>query len=99
VSPAGDFGKLRPALVVQSDRFAGTGTVTVVLITGTLIDAPLLRIPVEPTPSNGLRVRSQVMVDKVMSVRRDKVGPVFGHMEEETLIATTRSLAVFLGFA
>jgi mRNA interferase MazF len=66
----GDFGKLRPALVIQSDLFEGTGTVMVLLLPGTLVDAPLIRIVVDPTATDGLRKPSQVMVDKAMTVRR-----------------------------
>ena len=99
VAVSGDFGKPRPALVVQSDRFDATATVTVLLISGTLVDAPLLRLTVEPTPRNGLLKRSQIMVDKAMTVKRDKLGEQFGRLDEETMIAVNRSLALFLGFA
>lgn len=99
VAMSGEFGKHRPALVIQSDRFAGTGTVTVLLITGTEVDAPLIRVPVAPTPENGLRKPSQVMVDKAMSVKREKLGSSFGRLNDEQMLAVTRSLAVFLGLA
>ncbi len=95
----GDFGKPRPALVIQSDLFQHTGTVTVLLVSGTLADAPLIRPTVTPTPENGLRKVSQVMVDKAMSVKRERLGPPFGRLDDETLLAVTRSLAVFLGVA
>lgn len=99
VAMAGDFGKPRPALVIQSNRFEDVGTVTVLLISGTLLDAPVIRITVQPTPENGLRKVSQVMVDKSMSVTRGRVGPVFGRLDEDTMHAVTRSLAVFVGIA
>ena len=70
VAVAGDFGKPRPALVVQSDRFDTTATVTVLLVSRTLVEAPLIRLTVEPSAGNGLRVSSQVMVDKAMTVNR-----------------------------
>nr|WP_242410742.1 type II toxin-antitoxin system PemK/MazF family toxin [Magnetospirillum gryphiswaldense] len=54
---------------------------------------------VEPSPENGLRKRSQVMVDKAMTVKRDKLGEPFGHLDEAAMIAVNRSLALFLGFA
>lgn len=95
----GDFGKPRPALVIQSDLFEDTATVTLLMITGTLVDAPLIRLTVEPTPQNGLHKVSQIMVDKAMSVKRDKFGASFGHLDDETMLAVTRSLAVFLGLA
>ena len=95
----GDFGKPRPALVIQADQFDQTGTLTVLLLSSTLLDAPLIRPTIEPTPANGLRKRSQVMVDKAMSVRRDKVDATIGRLEPEAMVTVTRSLAVFLGVA
>lgn len=95
----GDFGKPRPALVIQSDAFAGTGTVTLLLLSGTLVDAPLVRPTVQPTPQNGLRKPSQVQIDKAMSVRRDRVGAPIGRLNDETMLAVTRSLALFLDLA
>jgi mRNA interferase MazF len=94
-----DFGKPRPALVIQADQFEDTGTVTVLLLSGTLVDAPLIRPTLRPTPENGLRKPSQVMIDKAMSVKRDKLGPSFGRLDDETMLSVTRSLAVFLGLA
>ncbi len=97
----GDFGKPRPALVIQSDAFGEdiTFNVTVLLITSTLIEAPMLRITVEPTPGNGLREISQIMIDKVMTVRRDKIGPVIGRMDGPTIFAVNGALSVFLAIA
>ena len=99
VAMPGDFGKPRPALVIQSDLFAQTGTVTVLLLSGTLVDAPLLRPTVHPDQENGLRETSQVMVDKAMSVKRTRIGPVFGRLDDGSMLAVTRSLALFLGLA
>ncbi|MBT2773326.1 type II toxin-antitoxin system PemK/MazF family toxin [Halomonas sp. ISL-60] len=99
VAPPGEFGKPRPALVIQSDQFSSTATVTVLLLSSTLIDAPLMRIEVLPTSENGLQKRSQVMVDKPMTVKRDKLGEPFGHLDDSTMVMINRSLALFLGFA
>jgi mRNA interferase MazF len=99
IAMPGDFGKPRPALIVQADQFEDTGTVTVLLLSGTLVDAPLIRPTVRPTLENGLRKPSQVMIDKAMSVKRDKIGPTFGRLDDETMLSVTRSLAVFLGIA
>ena len=99
VAMAGDFGKPRPALVIQSDHFEDAATVTVLLVSSTLVDAPLIRVAVAPTANNGLQKPSQIMIDKVMSIRRDKVGPVLGSLEGDTMLSVTRSLAVFLGLA
>jgi mRNA interferase MazF len=99
IAMPGDLGKPRPALIIQSDQFDQTGTVTVLLISGTLVDAPLIRTIIEPTPTNGLRMRSQVMVDKAMSVKRDKIGALLGHLDAEGMLAVTRALAVFFAIA
>jgi len=99
VAMPGDFGKPRPAVIIQSDQFDQTGTVALLLLSGTLVDAPLIRPTVRPSPENGLTKPSQVMVDKAMSVKRDKLGPPFGRLDAETMLSVTRSLAVFLGIA
>lgn len=95
----GDFGKLRPALVIQADQFDEHATATVLPVTSTLVAAPLLRITVQPDAGNGLQKPSQVMVDKAITVKRDEVGPTFGHIEVDTLLEVERCLAVFLGIA
>ena len=95
----GDYGKPRPALVIQSDLFNAHPSVSILPVTGELRDAPLFRIVVEPSDSNGLRKTSQVMVDKIQTVARSKVGKTSGRLEQETLVAVNRALAVFLGFA
>src|SRR5437870_2759203 len=80
VAASGDFaGKPRPAVVVQSDLFNPThASVTVLPITTTLVDAELFRVDVRPSRENGLRARSHVMVDKIASVRADRVGAQIG---------------------
>jgi mRNA interferase MazF len=95
----GANGKPRPALVVQSDYFDALASVTVLPVTSELRAAPLLRIPVDPGTANGLRGKSQIMVDKVQTVPRDKVGATIGKLHEDTLVAVDRALAVFLGIA
>lgn len=95
----GDFGKPRPALVIQADQYSEHTSITILPVTTTLVDAPLLRVPVQPDENNGLRQPSQVMVDKTMTVRRDKVGRNIGSIDAETLLETERCLAVFLGIA
>jgi mRNA interferase MazF len=64
-----------------------------------LIDAPLIRVAVEPSAQNGLLKPSQIMVDKIMTVRREKIGAPFGRLDDETLLTVNRALALFLGFA
>ncbi len=99
VALQGDYGKPRPALVIQSNLFAEHPSVTVLPVTGELRNTPLFRIDVEPDTENGLKKLSQVMVDKAMTVPRVKVGDAFGRMDDKTLMAVNRALAVFLGFA
>lgn len=94
----GDYGKPRPALVIQSAFFAEHPSATILPITSTLYDAPLFRIPITPTPQNGLKRPSQVMVDKVQSVASERLGVVFGQLDSTTLLSVTRALAVWLGF-
>jgi mRNA interferase MazF len=97
VALQGDFGKPRPALIVQADRFDETATVTILPVTSAFVDAPLLRLTVEPSETNGLQKRSQIMVDKVSTTQRDKLGSAFGCLESDAMLSVTRSLAVFLG--
>ena len=94
-----DFGKPRPALVIQADHFDEHATVTVLPVTSTLVDAPLFRITLVPDAANGLHKPSLVMVDKAMTVKRDKLGPAFGRIDVDALVELERCLAVFLGIA
>ena len=99
VAGPGDYtGKPRPAVVVQADLFNGThGSVTVCLLTTTLVAAPLFRIAVAPSADNGLREPSQVMVDKLASVRREAIGRRLGSLDAGTLLQVDRALALWLG--
>ena len=99
VALQGDFGKPRPALVIQSDFFADHATVTVLPMTSTVTQAPLIRLPIEPSSGNGLHEPSFVMVDKPMSIRVEKVGPRFGRLDDADMVRVNRALAVFLGIA
>jgi mRNA interferase MazF len=98
VAAAGDYGKPRPAVVVQTDLLNDThASVVVCLVTSTLLEAPLLRLTVEPSPRNGLRERSQIMADKLVTVRREKIGARIGVLEEETMLGLSRALAFVMG--
>ena len=99
VAIRGDYGKPRPALVIQSDLFSAHPSVTLLPITSELRDAPIFRITIKPSDDNGLAKLSQVMVDKTMTVPREKCGDVFGKLEDTEMLAVTRALAVFLGMA
>ncbi len=93
----GDYGKPRPALIIQSDLFNEHPLVTILPVTGELRATPLFRIRVEPDATNGLQKPSDIMVDKAQSVPRERIGEVFGRVNEEQMLAVSRSLAVFLG--
>jgi mRNA interferase MazF len=97
IALAGDYGKPRPAVVIQSDFFAEHPSVTILPVTSELRDAPLFRIGVEPDAASGLRKRSQVMVDKAQTVARGRLGGVIGRLSLETMVAVDRGLLVFLG--
>lgn len=94
---AGAYGKPRPALVIQSDLFAQLPSVTILPVTTELRPVETFRIAVNPSPKNGLRAPSQIMVDKAHTIPRDKAGDPFGELEPRTMKAVDRSLAVFLG--
>ena len=99
IAISGDFCKPRPALVIQSNQFGEHTSVTVLPSNGTLVAAPLLRVTVQPSAENGLQKASQVMVDKAMTVIREKVCPTFGRINPDALVEVERCLAVFLGIA
>lgn len=99
VALPGDHAKPRPAVVIQSDLFDAHPGVTVLPVTSTLIDAPLLRITVQADQDTGLSTASQVMVDKAMTVKRERIGDCIGHVGSEVMVAIERSLAVCLGIA
>ena len=99
IAMQGDFGKPRPALVIQADQFGEHTTVTVLPVTSTLVAAPLLRITVQPNVENGLQKPSQVMLDKTMTVKRDKIGQALGRIDVDAMVEVERCLAVFLGIA
>jgi mRNA interferase MazF len=100
VAIPGDYGKPRPALVVQADLFNPThGSVTLLPLTSTLVDAPLFRMTIDPSRGNGLSRVSQIMIDKIVSVPRDKIRPAIGRLEDEPMLRVGRALAVWTGIA
>jgi len=98
VSLPGNYGKPRPALIIQSDLFDVHPSITILPITSELQDAPLFRILVEPDSENGLCNISQIMVDKTHTIPRDKAREPFGRLSETLMLSVNRALAVFLGF-
>lgn len=92
-------GKPRPVLVVQDDRFDATDSVTVCPLTTTTAGAPLLRIPLQPNASNGLTTPSHIMIDKITTVPRSKIGQRIGKVSTTDMLQLERGLLVFLGMA
>ena len=99
VALVGDYGKPRPALVVQSDAFRDVPSVTVLPLSGDLREARLVRITVEPRTGTGLTKRSQVMIDKAVTVSRSKIGQRIGRADTGTMRAVDTALAGFLGLS
>jgi mRNA interferase MazF len=97
VASPGDYGKPRPALIIQSDSFADLPSVTVLPLTSELHDAPSLRISVEPSQTNGLERPSQVMIDKATTVPRTKIGSRIGGLDEASLSRVSVALSIYLG--
>jgi mRNA interferase MazF len=95
----GELGKPRPAVVVQADEIGERRTVVVCPISSELAETELLRPQINPTLTNGLRVRSQVMTDKITAVRRDRVRRTLGALSHRDREALDRSLLLVLGLA
>jgi mRNA interferase MazF len=93
----GDYGKPRPVLVIQSDAFQGLRSLTVLPLTTDLTDWSLFRVSVQPNRENGLRARSQIMIDKAATVPVTKVRDRIGRIDGETMREVDRALARFLG--
>jgi mRNA interferase MazF len=96
VAVSGDYGKPRPALIIQADAFNELASLTVLRLTSELHDWPSFRVTVEPSAGNGLRARSQIMIDKATAVPRDKIGQTFGQIDAVTMQAVSRALVAFL---
>jgi len=101
VSVPGDYGKPRPAILIQGDVLnqADPDSVILALMTDTLRDAPLLRMTIEPSPENGLQKPSQIMVDKLQTVRRERIAQVIGKLSDNELLELNRLLAMVVGLA
>ncbi len=99
VSGVGYVGKPRPVVIVQDDRFDATASLTVCVFTGDETEAPLFRLVVEPTQRNGLRATSRLMVDKITTVPRGRLGERVGILESEHMVRLERAIMVFLGLA
>ena len=100
VAAAGDYGKPRPAIVVQTDAFPESHpSVVICQMTSDVIDAPEFRVTIEPNATNGLRIRSQIMADKPVAVRRERIGQVVGRLVETDIGRLNIALAFAMGLA
>ncbi len=100
VSGGKDYaGKPRPVVIVQDDRFDATDSITISAFTGDATDAPLFRLPVEPTARNGLRSQCCMMVDKITTVPKAKIGAYVGKLDDEDILRLNQAVLVFLGLA
>ena len=92
-------GKPRPVVIIQDDRFAATASVTICPFTSDPTDAPLLRLVVEPSAMNGLATTSRLMVDKLTTVAKEKLGRRLGRLGDDDTLRLNRAILVFLGLA
>ena len=98
-SASGYAGKPRLAVVIQDDRFDATASITVCVFTTDGTDAPLLRLLVAPSERNGLRAPSRLMVDKITTVSKARLGDRIGRLDDEDIVRLERAILVFLGLA
>jgi len=92
-------GKPRPVVIVQDDRFDATDSMTVCAFTTDPTEAPLFRLPVAPDARNGLRSACRLMVDKITTVGKTKLGSRIGELDDEDMLRLNRAMLVFLGLA
>jgi mRNA interferase MazF len=92
-------GKPRPVAILQDDRFDGTASVTFCAFTTDETEAPLFRLEIEPTELNGLRMACRLMVDKITTVARSKVGKRVGRLDDQDIVRLNQAVIVFLGLA
>jgi mRNA interferase MazF len=99
VAAPGDYGKPRPAVVVQADALteSGLGSIILCLLNSTLVEAPLIRLTIEPASENGLQRPSQIMVDKLLAVSYDRITEVVGRINDEQILQLNRTLAFVVG--
>ncbi len=96
---SGYVGKPRPVVIVQDDRFDATASVTVCAFTTDPTDAPLIRLLIEADEVSGIRESSRLMVDKITTIPRSKLGEQIGQLSDDDMIRLSRALVVFLGLA
>jgi mRNA interferase MazF len=100
IAGGGDYtGKPRPAVIIQDDNFDATASITICTFTTDPTEAPLFRIPIEPSEKNGLRAKSRIMVDKLTTVSKERLGARVGCLDDEDMVRLNRAVLVFLGMA
>lgn len=92
-------GKPRPAVILQDDAFDATASITLCPFTTHSIEAPLVRLPIEPSEGNGLRTASQLMIDKITTITKTKLERRVGRLSAEDIVRLNRAVLVFLGLA
>jgi mRNA interferase MazF len=92
-------GKPSPAVILQDNRFDATRSVTICAFTTDQTEAPLFRLPIAPNPRNGLKAPSRLMVDKITTVPKTKIGSPLGRLDDEDIVRLNRAVLVFLGLA
>lgn len=99
IAAQGDYGKPRPAVVMQSDALNAADSVLVALFTSVIADAPLFRLTIAPTATNGLKATSQMMVDKLLACPRAQCGPTIGSLPPADMLVLNAMLSVMIGLA
>jgi mRNA interferase MazF len=99
VALSGNYGKPRPAIVIQSDGLTAVDSVLIATLSTHQLDAPLFRLPMSPSPKNGLREHCDILAEKLFAVPRTKVGAVFGRADDDQMLALNRILAFVLGLS
>lgn len=99
LSGSGHAGKPRPAVIVQDDRFDASAAITLCVFTTDDAEAPLFRLPVKASEGNGLRVESRLMVDKLTTVSKDRIGQRIGRLDDTDVQRLNRAIMVFFGLA
>ena len=100
VAAPGDYGKPRPVVIIQSDAFPAThASVVICQMTSDLVDAPDFRVTIQPTETNGLHLPSQIMADKLVTVRRARIGRPIGRLASEDIRRLATALAFVIGLA
>jgi len=99
VAATGDYGKPRPAVIVQTDALPAVHALVVICQMTSACSDAIFRVTIDPTAKNGLRVKSQVMADKPVTIRRERIGPVVGHLDDKDVARLNVALAFVMGLA